>query len=143
MLFNLNLKHIVNFLNLYEDLKKEKLPFKLSLILAKNNQIIEKEYDFYLEQRDQLMDKYFVLDEASGAYITLNKEKTIFKIKDGLDQECHDAFKELEEFEVQVDLRTIPSSMLENLNFTLEHVEALSMLLEEEEEIKTVDIVLD
>ena len=74
MLFNLNLKHIVNFLNLYEDLKKEKLPFKLSLILAKNNQIIEKEYDFYLEQRNQLMDKYFVLDEASGAYITLNKE---------------------------------------------------------------------
>lgn len=143
MLFNLKLKEIVNFLNLYEDLKKEKLPFKLSFILAKNNQIIEKEYDFYLEQRNQLMDKYFVVDEATGRYITLNKEQTIFKIKDGLDKECHEAFAELEEFDVQVDLRTIPESMLENLNFTLENVEVLSMLLEEEEEIKTVDIVLE
>lgn len=131
-MFTINLKQIVNFLNLYEELKQEKLSFKLSLILAKNNQLLEKEYDFYLTERQKLMDKYFVLDEQSQAYVTLNKEHTIFKIKDGFEKECYNAFKELEDFTINVELKTIPESLLEQNNLTLEQINTLSMLLEEE-----------
>lgn len=125
----LNFIEVTDMLSVYEELKEIKMPFKLSLILAKNISMLKEEQNFYIEREREFATKYLDTDE-NGYFI--QQDNNSFKIKDGLVEECMEARKELNNFEVEVNLRTIPVHLLENMEFTPKQLTALEMLIEEE-----------
>ena len=125
----LNFIQITNMLSACEELKEIKMPFKLSLILAKNISMLKAEQDFYIEREREFAIKFLATDE-NGKFIQQNDNS--FKIKDGLIEECLEARDELNNFEVDIELRKIPINLIEDMEFTLGQLTALEMLIEEE-----------
>lgn len=125
----LNFIQISELINVFETLKDMKMPFKLSLILAKNIAMLEKEYEFYVEREREFAFKYLQTDE-NGQFI--QEQENVFKIKEGLEQECQEARMELNKFESEVALRKIPVSLIENMEFTPNQLAILEILIEEE-----------
>lgn len=125
----LNFMQVSEMLAVCEELKETKMPFKLSLILAKNISMLKEEQNFYIEREREFATKYLDTDE-NGYFI--QQDNNSFKIKDGLVEECMEARNELNNFEVEVNLRTIPVHLLENMEFTPKQLTALEMLIEEE-----------
>lgn len=125
----LNFIQITEMLSVLEDIKETKMPFKLSLIFAKNIAALTEEQNFYIEREREFATKYLAIDE-NGQFI--QQDNNSFKIKDGLVEECIEARKELNNFEVEVNLRTIPVHLVENMEFTPKQLAALEMLIEEE-----------
>ena len=125
----LNFIQVTEMLLACEELKETKMPFKLSLILAKNISMLKEEQNFYIEREREFATKYLDTDE-NGYFI--QQDNNSFKIKDGLVEECMEARKELNNFEVEVNLHTIPVHLVENMEFTPKQLAALEMLIEEE-----------
>ena len=125
----LNFIQISELINVFETLKDMKMPFKLSLILAKNIAMLEKEYEFYIDRERDFALKYLQTDE-NGQFI--QEKENVFKIKEGLEQECKEARMELNKFESEVALRKIPVSLIENMEFTPNQLAVLEILIEEE-----------
>lgn len=113
----------------FEELKNTTLPFKLSLLLAKNQALIAKEIDFYVEQEREFAQKYLAADEQ-GQFI--QEQPGVFRIKDGLQEECRQAREELDKFTTNIELRKIPLSLIEDLKLTPAQVGALEDLIDEE-----------
>ena len=110
-------------------LKDQKLPFKLSLILAKNSSLLQKEFEFYVEQEREFALKYLEFDEQGQP---ISEGDGMFKIKEGLQKECMDARNELNNFTCEVELRKIPMSLLEDLELTVDQVAGLELIIDEE-----------
>ena len=125
----LNFMQITEMLSVLEDIKETKMPFKLSLIFAKNIAALTEEQNFYIEREREFAAKYLATDE-NGQFIM--QGENAFKIKDGLEQECMEARVELNNFESEVNLRMIPIDLIENMEFTPKQLAALEMLIEEE-----------
>lgn len=125
----LNFVQITELLNAHTELKETKMPFKLSLILAKNISALESEQNFFIEREREFAMKYLDTDE-NGQFIM--QGENAFKIKDGMEQECMEARMELNNFESDVALRMIPVNLIENMEFTPKQLSALEMLIEEE-----------
>lgn len=111
------------------EMQEIKLPFKLSLILAKNAGALKKETEFYIEQERKFATDYLEQDE-NGQFV--QTAENIFKIKEGMEEDCRKAREALDAFTIEVELRTIPINLLENLELTPRQVEALELILEEE-----------
>ncbi|MBE5925545.1 MAG: hypothetical protein E7270_00930 [Lachnospiraceae bacterium] len=123
---------VVDMLNVCKELKEVRMPFKLSLILAKNIKTLELENDFYIEREREFAMKYLEIDNETGQFKMISDG--IFKIKEGLEDECREAREELNKFEVELNLHKIPMSLIENMDcFTPEHLMALEELIAEEE----------
>lgn len=119
--------------NLHEalmSLKDKTLPFKLSLIIAKNMGVLEKETQFFIDQEREFANKYLQKDE-NGVFI--QEGEGVFKINDGMELECRTAREELDKFTVNVELRKIPISLVEDLELTPKDVSALELIIDEEE----------
>lgn len=128
---NLNFNQISKILYSCKELQEIKMPFKLSLILAKNISILQNEYDFYIEREREFALKYLEIDEETKQFKQISEG--ILKIKDGLEQECQEARQELNKFTVDVNLRMIPISLIENMDLTPAQVSGLELIIEEEE----------
>lgn len=113
----------------FNAIKEIKMPFKLSLILAKNSSMISKEMDFYLEQEKDFAFKYLEVDDQ-GQFI--QEQPGVFRIKEGMQEECREAREELDKFTIDVDLKKIPLSLIESLELTPAQVETLEELIDEE-----------
>lgn len=125
----LNFNQITDMLTACNELKETKMPFKLSLILAKNIAALEAEQNFYIDREREFAFKYLETDE-NGQFV--QQSENAFKIKEGLEQECMEARQELNNFETDIALRTIPLSLVENMEFTPAQLAGLEMLIEEE-----------
>lgn len=112
-----------------QELQETKLPFKLSLILAKDSAILKQETEFYIEQERNFAQKYLEVDE-NGQFV--QTADNVFKIKEGMEEECRNARIELDGFTNDVELRKIPIALVENLELTPKQVEALEIIIEEE-----------
>ena len=110
-------------------MQETKLPFKLSLILAKNMAILKQEIEFYVEREREFATKYLEQDE-NGNFV--QTQENVFKIKDGMEEECREARVALDGFTTDIELRTIPLSLIETLEFTPKQLEALEKLIDEE-----------
>lgn len=126
----LKFTEIINMLEACKTLKETKMPFKLGMILAKNIKALETEHDFYVEREREFATKYLEIDEETGEFIQI--EDGVFKIKEDLIEECRLARIELNNFEIDVNLMKIPAALLENMDFTLEELLGIEMLIEEE-----------
>ena len=111
------------------ELQDSKLPFKLSLILAKNTSALAKEIEFYIEQERKFAQEFLALDE-NGQFI--QEREGVFRIKEGMEEECRKAREDLNAFTCEVELRKLPMSALENLEFTPKQLAALEKIIDEE-----------
>ena len=112
------------------ELKDKTLPFKLSLIIAKNTALLAKEIEFYIEQERKFAQDYLQQND-DGTFV--QEGEGVFKIKEGMEEECRKAREELDAFTTNVELRMIPMSLVENLELTPKQVGALEIIIEEEQ----------
>ena len=110
------------------ELAEKELPFKLSLLVAKNLSLLEKEQEFYIAQEREFALKYLVIE--NGQFV--QERENVFKIKEGMEKECQEARETLNKFESEVELRKLPVSLLEQLNFSPKTLMALESIIDEE-----------
>ena len=125
----LNYTQISSILAALKELQEMKMSFKLGLIIAKNTALLKKEEEFYIEREREFAQTYLDTDE-NGMFVT--QGEGIYKIKDGMEEECRAARVALNEFECDVELRTIPMSLIENMEFTPAQLLALECIIEED-----------
>lgn len=114
-----------------EALASKTLPFKLSIIIAKNLSAIKKEVDFYTEQERAFAAKFLEVDE-NGAYV--QEGEGVFRIKEGLYDECRQARADLDNFQFEIDLIKLPIALLEKISDIAPNtLIALESIIEEEE----------
>ena len=117
-------------LNTLTQIKDYKMPFKLGIIFAKNLALLNKEHEFYIEREREFAMKFLVYDVEKGKFV--EAAPNIIKIKPGMEEECRIARQDLDNFENDLDLRMIPASLLENMEFTPAQLAALECLIEED-----------
>lgn len=127
----LNYSQIDSLIQAIDSLKDEKMPFKVSLILARNATLLKKEEEFFMEQERDFAMKFLVYDEEKQEFV--QSAPNMFMIKEGMQEECRKAREELNNFTVDVELRKIPISAIENMDFTPTQLSALELILDEEE----------
>ena len=125
----LNFQQINGLSEALNELKDKTLPFKLSLIIAKNTALLAKEIEFYIEQERKFAMDYLQMND-DGTFV--QEAEGVFKIKEGKEEECRAAREELDKFTTDVELRKIPMSLVENLELTPKQVGALEIIIEEE-----------
>ena len=123
---------LVDAYNTVKELSEQKLPFKLSLLVSRNLAALQKEYDFYMEQERKFVLEYLIIDQDSGEIKQM--QPGVFAIQDGKYEECMKAREALDNFIVNIEIRKIPISMLENIEFTPAQLAAIDFMIEEEEE---------
>ena len=126
---DLNFTQISGLTEALGALKDKALPFKLSLIIAKDLALLDKETEFYIEQERKFAMDYLQRNE-DGTFV--QESEGVFKIIEGKEEECRVAREELDKFTTDIDLRTIPLSLIENLELTPKQVGALELIIEEE-----------
>ena len=126
----LNFSQIASLLEVFNELQTVKVPFKLGLILAKNTALLKQEEEFYIEREREFARTYLEVNEETGEFVT--QGEGIYKIKDGMEEECRTAREALNEFECEVELRMIPVSLIENMEFTPAQLGALECVIEED-----------
>lgn len=126
----LNFVQLQEMLEGMKELANDKLPFKLSLLLAKNISLLDKEMEFYIKQEQEFALKYLAVDE-NGMFV--QEREGVFKIKSGMEDECRQARTDLNQFSVNVDLHRIPVSLMDNLDITPKQLIAIESILNEEE----------
>lgn len=126
----LNFNQISELISVMTELQDTKMPFKLSLMLAKNLNLLKKEEEFYIEQEREFAQKYLEFDAEKQEFV--QTAQNVFKIKDGLEDECREAREALNNFTTDVELRMIPLAMIEDMEFTPKQLAALEMIIEEE-----------
>lgn len=112
-----------------QEIQDMKMPFKTSIVFAKNLANLKKEEDFWLEQERKFAQDYLEYNE-DGMLVTTGPNT--FKVKAGKEAECAEARKAIDTFEVDVELRKVPITDVENLELTPAQVGALMDLIEEE-----------
>ena len=81
----LNFNQISEMLSACERLKETQMPFKLSLILAKNIAKLKAEQEFYIEREREFAFAYLEIDEETQQFKQI--EEGVFKIKEGKEKE--------------------------------------------------------
>ena len=125
----LNFRQISDLNEALTELQNKTLPFKLSLIIAKDMAILAKETEFYVEQERKFAMDYLQRNE-DGTFV--QEGEGIFKIIEGKEEECRAAREELDKFTSEVELRKIPISLVEDMELTPKQVGALEIIIEEE-----------
>lgn len=124
----INFTTIQSLMTGLNELAEKELPFKLSLLVAKNLSLLEKEQEFYLNQEREFAFKYLVMED--GQFV--QERENVFKIKTGMEKECQEAREALNKFESEVALRKLPVSLLEALDFSPKTLMALENIIDEE-----------
>ena len=77
-----------------------------------------------------------IVEEIGRLYGYHNLKNTlpVLPTKEGKYEECLKAREALDNFEVDIEIRKIPISMLENIEFTPAQLAAIDFMIEEEEE---------
>lgn len=126
----LNSTQTMELLNVLRELQEVKLPFRISLIFAKNIKLLEKENEFFTEQERDFALKYLEIDPETQQFV--ETQPGVYKIKADLIDECQEARKALNDFTVDVDLKTLKAKDFEQFDLTPKQVAALEIIIEEE-----------
>lgn len=126
----LNFRQIYELTTVFNELKDTKMPFRLSLIIAKNMDWLEREFNFFKRAEQDFAVKYLQFDENGQP---IKSDNGGYKIKDGMYEECMAARQDLDMFTVDVRATLIPAELLESMSLSPRQVKILSILLKEGE----------
>lgn len=127
----LNNAQITALLEALKELQEMKLPFRISMIFAKNIKVLEAENEFYISQEREFAQKYLEIDPETQQFV--ETQPGIFKIKENMIEDCRAAREALDAFTSEVNLKTLKISDLEKYDFTPKQVAALEVIIEDEE----------
>ncbi len=116
-------------INVIQEIQNTKMPFKLSITFAKNLANLKEEEKFYIEQERKFAQDFLVFNE-DGTLASAGPN--MFKIQEGKEKECEEARKAIDNFEVDIDLRTFSEKDIESLEFTPAQLTVLMDLIKEE-----------
>ena len=128
----LNFAKLSEAYSVMKEISEQKLPFRLSLLVSRNMAALQKEYDFYIDQERKFAVEYLVINQETGELE--QTQPGMFRIQEGKQEECIKAREALDNFEADFDIRMIPVSMLENLEFTPAQLMAIEFMIDEESE---------
>lgn len=116
-------KEILNIYNALLEIKTTPFPAKISYILMRNKNKMEPIVQAYLSAQQQALDKYAkpVENEKGKYYIPENTSEYWKEIK------------ELDNIAVKIDLSSFSLKDIENVNISLEVMNALMPMIEEED----------
>ena len=126
----LNYTHINSLIEGLESHQDAKMPFKLSMIVAKNLAMLKKEEEFYIDQERKFALEYLKFDAEKQEFV--QNAPGVFAIQEGKEEECRKARQDLNDFTAELELRKIPLALIEDMEFTPKQLLALEMLIEEE-----------
>lgn len=126
----LNYTQINSLIEGFESLQDAKMPFKLSMIVAKNLAMLKKEEEFYIDQERKFAMEYLKFDAEKQEFV--QNAPGVFAIQEGKEEECRKARQDLNDFTAELELRKIPLALIEDMEFTPKQLLALEMLIEEE-----------
>lgn len=126
----LNYTQINSLIEGFESLQDSKMPFKLSMIVAKNLAMLKKEEEFYIDQERKFALEYLKFDAEKQEFV--QNAPGVFAIQEGKEEECRKARQDLNDFTAELELRKIPLTLIEDMEFTPKQLIALEMLIEEE-----------
>lgn len=129
----LNNAQITALLEALKELQEMKLPFRISMIFAKNIKALEAENEFYISQEREFAQKYLEVDPDTQQFV--ETQPGVFKIKEGMIEDCRNAREALDSFTTDVTLKTLKISDLERYDFTPKQVAALELLIEDDEPV--------
>ena len=115
-----------------KELSTQKLPFRLSFLISRNLAALKDEYEFYLDQEQKFISEYLVINYEKGELEQI--KPGVFKIQEGKENDCVKAREDLDNFKADLDIRKIPISLLETINFSPAQLLAIDFMIEEEEE---------
>ncbi len=99
--------------------EKDTIPFSSALLISKNATCIDREIESYFHQKEALDEKY----------LTLNTEEKLI-IQDGLEKDYLKLLTELNEKEVEVNIKKISADSLSNIFIAPKHIESISFMLD-------------
>ena len=119
----IELSKILAFPNFYNQIRKEKVPFKTAHQLFQLNQEIEPHISFYYEKANEIILEFG--EKNSKNELITTQDGSGIKIKQEETENCRNKFKELENIKVQVS----------DYSFSLEDFSCLQLSLNELEGI--------
>lgn len=96
----MKLSDLLNFASFYDIVRDQKLPLKTSFKLTKIAKLIAENADFYREKMDEITREYGRLDDDGN--LVMDENGNIL-IKEGVEEECNEKIRELQDFEIPVD----------------------------------------
>jgi hypothetical protein len=114
----LKMLNIINFNIFYEEIKTNKLPFKMAYKLSNLTKAIETNLQFYQEKIQEILREYGELDE-NGDLVPTDDGKGV-KVKPGTEIACMTEINELQNVEIE----------LPDIKFTIEEFDNIELPLE-------------
>lgn len=120
----MKMSDVLGFLNIYPQLKNQKLKLPIVYKLTKCIEFCDKESEFYREQLKQICDKYGRRDE-NGEFIYDEKTKNLLIQPEHI-KECEEEMNALLALEVNFDdAYAIPIAALDTLEMDVENFQYL------------------
>lgn len=126
---NTKIQSILNFPNLYEIVKNQKLPIKTAYKLAKLSKNVQGEIDFYREKFQALIWEYGEIDE--NGQLVPTEDGAGIKLKPGTESECYSAIQELQDLEIILPDITFTLEEFSNIELTMAEIEPILPFIEE------------
>ena len=120
---------ILEFENIYNKLKDEKMSVKTAYKLSKLAREMDNEKIFYQARLSSIIDSYGDRDE-NGEFI-LTADKTGVQIKEGMLEKCQADVMELSNLEIDINGIEIGIEELESFELTLQDMEILMPFIKE------------
>jgi hypothetical protein len=128
----LNNAQVTALLEALKEMQEMKLPFRISMMFAKNIKALEAENEFYISQEREFAQKYLEIDEETQQFV--ETAPGVFKIKEGMIEDCRAAREALDAFTCDVALKTLKVEDLEKYDITPKQAAALEIILEDDDE---------
>lgn len=123
----MKLSDLLNFAGFYDFVRDQKLPLKTSFKLTKIAKLISENAEFYKEKMDEIADEYGKKDEEGNL---ATDENGNILIREGVEEECNEKLKELQNFEIPVEY-TFTVNDFDGIELTLAATNLLVPFIEE------------
>lgn len=120
---------IIDFTNLYEKIKDDKMPLKTAYKFSRLMRYLEKEIGFYQAEFAKVLQTYGKKDNEGNLAISQDGES--IEILPGKEVECNTKILELRNLDVTVEGFEFTLEELENLSLTLNEVSCMLSLIKE------------
>lgn len=123
---------IVNSIQGIQDFSTKELPYKVTLQVSKNINILDNILEDYNKEYQKLAEEYLEKN-AEGGFIPSEDNPNSFLIKKGKEQEYLDKLNTLLNFENEVDLYMIKSTDLEDIKISAKTLMSIHFMIEDED----------
>lgn len=120
---------IIDFTNLYEKIKDDKMPLKTAYKFSRLMRYLEKEVGFYQTEFAKILQAYAKKDQNGN--LAMSQDGESIEIIAGKEVECNTKIMELRNLDVTVEGFEFTLNELEDLNLTVNEVSCMLSLIKD------------